>query len=335
LTHKEVSSGVVTLLDDVLEFDGEVSATTSKKDFIWISESRLTEPPRRVLYKINKEKWVRDLSIPFYKISHSSLVHSTYEFTKYQSFDGLEIPSYLIVPKGKIKGAIITAFYGGRNYYNYHYQILAELGFICLSPAVRGSWGHGKHWENMIKGDLGGSEILDIVWGGKFLEQKFSLQPSQIGIEGGSHGGYSTLRALTLPQGFKGQDSKYPFGFGICWAGFADLVDFYKNSNIPDWLANMLGPYEKNQELYLDRSPVNHFEELCAPLFITHGTQDSRVPPSTMNGFIEKLKNSEIPHFIYNMSGQGHTGGSIDERIDEYEKMFHFLESVTKLGWEC
>lgn len=334
LACKEDSPGVISKIDGLLSFEGEIGVSSKNKDFIWVGESNLTQPLTRILYKIKDSKWNKEFAIPFVKKSSEQLVHSTYEYIKYPSFDDLEIPGYVIIPKGKIKGAIITSFYGGGNYFNPSFQIMAELGFISLSPAVRGSWGHGKEWEEKLKGDLGGNEILDILWGAKFLEQKFGLKPSEIGIEGGSHGGYSTLRALTLPKGFKGQESQYPFGFGICWAGFADLVDFYKTSNIPDWLANMLGPFEENKDLYDERSPVNYFEELNTPLFITHGTKDSRVPPSTMDGFLEKLKASDVPHYIYLMDGQGHTGGSIDERVDEYKTMFHFLENTTKLGWE-
>lgn len=339
ITFQEESPGVVTELnipnesDARLVFEGDLFVHTEQKDFIWVYQSHLTQPPTLISFKMTKEGWKKLVEVPFVKIGEQSLVHSSYEFVKYPSFDGLEIPAYMVIPHGEIKGAIIMSFYGGENQYRTNFQIMAEQGFVYLSPAVRGSWGHGKEWEDKLKGDLGGNEILDILWGAKFLEDRFQLSPSQIGVEGGSHGGYSTLRALTLPANFKGVDSQYPFGFGICWAGFADLVDFYKTSNIPDWLANMLGPFEGNEELYRERSPVHFFEELKAPLFITHGTKDSRVPPSTMEGFLEKLKQSEVPHYIFLMDGQGHTGGSIEERVDEYRTMFKFLEETTNLGW--
>lgn len=335
LTFREESAGKVCQLEQELEFTGRVFVYSNEMDFIWACESNLSRSPSMILYRLKDSQWQREFEIPFIKKSAESIVQSTYEYVSYPSFDGLEIPAYVVIPKGEIKGAIITAFYGGSNDFNPMYQIFAEQGFINLSPAVRGSWGHGKEWENMIKGDLGGGEILDLVWGARYLEKKFNLRPEQIGLEGGSHGGYATLRGLTLPDNFKGQDSKYPFGFGICWAGFADIIDFYKTSNIPDWIVNMLGPYEENKELYADRSPINHFEELKAPLFITHGTKDSRVPGSTMESFLEKLKKSDIPHYIYLMDGQGHTGGSVDERIDEFKKMFNFLEESTGLGWRA
>lgn len=330
---KEEGIGSVSSLKDVLSFDGEAFVIAQKKDFLWVIRSNLTQTPERILYKLQNSRLEKVFSIPFVKKTNEDLVHSTHEFIAFTSFDGLKIPSYLVIPKGEIKGAVITAFYGGGNFFRAFYQIIAELGFVSLSPAVRGSWGYGKEWENKLKGDLGGNEILDLLWGAKFLEEKFDLTPSQIGVEGGSHGGYSTLRALTLPENFKGQESQYPFGFGICWAGFADLVDFYEKSNIPDWLVNLLGPYEENKELYKDRSPLTHFKELKTPLFITHGTKDSRVPPSTMDAFLRKLEQSRVPHYIYLMEGQGHTGGSIEERIDEYVKIFEFLNNSTSLNW--
>lgn len=334
MLHKELEVGVLLQKQLCeLRYEGNIVLSSKKSDFLWIGNSNLSQLSRRDLYLLRDDELHCVKSIEMIKKTQEELIHSTHQFISISSYDGLEIPSYLVIPKGEIKGAVITAFYGGSNSYSIFYQILAELGFMSLSPAVRGSWGYGKEWEKMLKGDLGGSEILDLIWAARYLENQYNLKPEQIGIEGGSHGGYSTLRALTLPASFKDQDSKYPFGFGICWAGFADLVDFYKKSNIPDWLANMLGPYEENKNLYLDRSPVNHFEELNTPLFITHGTQDNRVPASTMEGFLFKLQNSEVPHCVYMMKGQGHTGGSIEERVDEFKTMFEFLENVTKLGW--
>lgn len=195
-----------------------------------------------------------------------------------------------------------------------------------LSPAVRGSWGWGKDWENRLKGDLGGKEILDVVWGAKFLERELGLDPSRIGLEGGSHGGYAVLRALTMPDGFAGQESKYPWGFGLCWAGFSDLIKFHEDSWIADWLTDLLGPLSANRDLYVERSPLTHFSELEAPVFIVHGTHDRRVPPSTMTTFLEKLQASAKPHRIHFVEGQGHTGGDQKDKTLQYEAQQEFLQ---------
>ena len=161
------------------------------------------------------------------------------------------------------------------------------------------------------------------------MEKELQLKPHQIGVKGGSHGGYSVLRCMTMPQNFKGlEDTVYPYGFGVCWAGFADLEDFYKTSNIPDWLVDMLGPYEENSAKYKERSPINDFDNLNAPLFISHGTNDSRVSPTSMQGFIDKLNASDKDFELHLMQGLGHGGGSKEEDEIQYSKMMKFIENI-------
>ena len=297
-------------------------------DALWIYSSNMDSPARLSKYSF-EEELKAETTVPLFVGDEKKLVHNTYNYIEYESFDGKKVSAYLSLPKGEIKGAVITAFYGGTNYYSWQSQLFAELGLAELSPAVRGSWTHGLEWQQLIKGDLGGDEIVDLHWGAKYLEKELGLKPSQIGLEGGSHGGYSVLRGLTMPEGFKGREgTSYPYGFGVCWAGFADLEDFYKTSNIPDWLVDMLGPYEGNEEKYRDRSPIHHFENLKSPLFISHGTNDPRVSPTSMEGFLEKLRSSDKPHVIHTMSGLGHGAGGREEKLQLYAKMVEFLAGV-------
>ncbi|MBI4677396.1 MAG: S9 family peptidase [Elusimicrobia bacterium] len=295
---------------------------------VWLSCSTLDNPVTRHRFLPGKADLKPDTRLAIYRGDRERIVHNTYRFVKYPSFDGKTIPSYLSLPKAGLRGAVIIAFYGGQNSYDYETQMFSELGLAVLSPAVRGSWGFGKEWEALLKGDLGGNEILDIVWGARYLEKELGLKPGQIGVFGGSHGGFAVLRALTMPDGFSGQASKYPFGFGISWAGFADLEEFHRSSNVPDWLTDLLGPYKDNRDKHRDRSPLNHFEELQAPIFVVHGANDARVPPSTMEGFLEKLESSGKPHEIYRLEGQGHTSGSHEEKRRVYRAMLGFIDRL-------
>jgi dipeptidyl aminopeptidase/acylaminoacyl peptidase len=92
----------------------------------------------------------------------------------------------------------------------------------------------------------------------------------------------------------------------------------------------MLGPYEGNEKKYRERSPLHDFENLKAPLFISHGTNDARVSPTSMDGFIEKLKHSKKNYVLHMMSGLGHGGGSKAEELEEYSKMVRFLKELPK-----
>jgi dienelactone hydrolase len=308
----------------IFPFNGSCSLEPGERG-VWLTEIRIDSPQRRIELDLRSPNSGEIRSITMAAVDPRTLVHSTYRYLRYLSFDGLEIPAFLTIPKTKVRAAVITAFYGGKNRYDRYAQMLAESGVLLLSPAVRGSWGRGKQWEDMLKGDLGGSEILDLVWAARYLEREFGLPPAQIGLHGESHGGYAVLRAVTMPENFKGQASKYPFGFAICWAGFADLVAFHESSSIPDWLTNLLGPIATNRSKYLDRSPLTHFKELKTPLFISHGRNDTRVPLSTMQEFIDKLNRSDVPHEIHLQSGLGHSEPSRQELIEGHMRELNFI----------
>ncbi len=263
----------------------------------------------------------------FSKFSGQNLIHCTSELLSYRSFDQLEISAYLIKPKIPIRAVAVIAFYGGENYYHFHEQLFLENGIAIFSPAVRGSWGWGRDWEDHLKHDLGGKEIIDVIWAAKFISEKLNLPPKSVGVWGASHGGYAALRVLTLPKDFLGIDCEFEFGFGICECGFADLEDFYKTSRIADWLVDLLGHFPEKMDLYKQRSPIHFFQNLKAPLFIRHGTTDSRVPISTMTAFIEKLQNSDLFHEVMIQENQGHHTNDPQKLRIERAKILQFVES--------
>jgi dipeptidyl aminopeptidase/acylaminoacyl peptidase len=291
---------------------------------LWLYHTSMNQPAKLTAHSIDS-KILKVHEVCFYKREVEELIDFDYEYLEYESFDGKKVPALLSLPPGKIRAAYIISFYGGTNSFYKAEAIFAKYGIACLSPAVRGSWEYGKEWRDFIKGDLGGNEIVDLIWGAKFLEKRLNLKPSQIGVMGGSHGGYATLRALTFPESFNGVNTRYDWGFGICSAGFADLIDFYKTSNIPDWLDDMLGSYKDNEDKYIERSPLHNFERLRTPLMIEHGTNDTRVPYSTMTHFVDKLEKSNIPHEIIIKEGSGHNYSSAKEEAEVYEKEISFI----------
>lgn len=254
----------------------------------------------------------------------SELIHCSREALSYKSFDGLDIPALLFMPKGKLRGALVISFYGGNDVYLQHYQMFLEHGIAVLSPAVRGSWGWPKAWEDLIRGDLGGNEILDVIWGARFLRDRLKLPENKIIVEGGSHGGYSTLRTMTFPNPYNGVETSFNFAGGICWAGFADLNKFYEDSWISDWLVDFLGPF--NEAKYRDRSPVQHMDKLRGPLYISHGANDRRVPISTMTEFIEKLPRTPFKHRVVIQDGEGHGAAGLETELKHLAQMFDTID---------
>lgn len=263
--------------------------------------------------------------LPLTSVAPEQLEHTKTTWVSYPTFDGKSVKALLHSPKGPLKAAMVLAFYGGNEVYSRYIQMYAEMGIAILSPAVRGSWGWGREWEKLLEGDLGGNEILDVIWGAKYLQQTLMIPESKIGVYGGSHGGYATLRAITMPEGFKGvENCTFPFGFAYSQVGFADLHAFYRDSRIADWLIHLLGPY--NEEKYSERSPLTFFDNLKTPLLIINGKNDSRVPFSTMEKFIEKLRKSDKVYDILIHEKQGHGASNRAAALAELETIQIFLQ---------
>jgi dienelactone hydrolase len=224
--------------------------------------------------------------------------------------------------------AVITAFYGGGNNFSTRHQIYCEAGISWLSPAVRGSSGFGREFEALNDRDLGGDEIIDLFYGARFLEEKLGLAPSQIGVAGGSWGGYATMRALTYPPETNERNESYDLGFGMSHAGFSSIVSFYDATNIPDWIMLEAGDPSTESDKLLDRSPLMHVDLLDSPLLLTHGSNDNRVGVTESRQFHETARELGKPISYVEFEGQGHGIRGLINLLRYYQTQFDFLQSV-------
>lgn len=248
-----------------------------------------------------------------------------------------ELHAFLLEPRNPIEDpahrlALITAFYGGANRYSVLDQILCAAGLTVVSPAVRGSDGFGKAFYALNDKDLGGDEIVDLFAVARFVEQRTGLPARRIGVYGGSHGGYATMRALTFPPSTNKRNDLYPFGFGMAHAGFSDIKSFYDATNIPDWVVLESGDPNVPAELarMRDRSPLTHAARLRAPLLITHGSQDWRVPVAESRQFAAKAKAAGLPVQYVEFEGQGHHIEGLGLQAMAYQVRFDFLKAVAE-----
>ena len=203
-------------------------------------------------------------------------------------------------------------------------------GLTVISPAVRGSDGFGKAFSALNDGDLGGDEIVDLFHVARWAEKTLGLSPKQIGVYGGSHGGYATMRALTFPGAANAEP--YAFGFGLAHAGFSDIKSFHDQCNIPDWVVLESGDPAKPEQLarMRDRSPLSHVDLLRAPLLLTHGSNDWRVPVGESRAFDEKARALGKPVTYVEFAGQGHHIEGLALQRQLFQARFDFLMQVAK-----
>jgi dipeptidyl aminopeptidase/acylaminoacyl peptidase len=272
------------------------------------------------------------------------VVQSNVEAVMFDTFDKVPMTLGERLFQGKIHGflyspreslpeqeriLVVESFYGGGNEFNVHTQILCAAGIHVFSPAPRGVANVSAAFELLNDGDLGGFEVVDVMYGAKFMSDRLKIPPSRVGVFGHSHGGYETMRHLTFPETFGPVKFRFPWGFGIAESGFASIKGQYDGSNIKEWIAKEAGAPSRPGILqqWEDRSPINHAERLSGNLLLIHGTTDKRVPYAESKTFYDKLvalgKKSQAT--LVPLEGVGHVAIAKKDILERYAAWFRFL----------
>jgi dipeptidyl aminopeptidase/acylaminoacyl peptidase len=200
------------------------------------------------------------------------------EFLKYKSFDGLEIPAYMVFHRGlKKPRACIIWPHGGpwwevADQWNPAIQALSVGGFHIFCPNFRGSTGYGSEFERMNIKDPGGGDLQDVIFGAKYLRDGGFVEDAKIAIAGASYGGFMTFLAMT----------KFPdlWKAGAAIVGVTDWKEMYELSDAAfrSFIEELLGKPEENPTLFRDRSAINFVHQIKGPILIWHRANDSRCP---------------------------------------------------------
>ena len=288
---------------------------------------------------VDKAKFTFKTNLDLPQELKSKILHARQERLEYPTFDidpatgkTRMLHAFLYHPEKPLPKeqqlVMIQSFYGGGNYFSTRTQILAEAGIYVLSPSPRGSSGFGREFAALNDKDLGGNEIIDIIYAAKYISEKLDIPPQRIGVYGGSHGGYATMRCLTFPGEVNGNKAAFDWGFGISHAGFSDIVHFYENCNIPDWVTLEAGDPKTEADKLRDRSPLYHADKMVGKLLLTHGTNDSRVPIEGSRWMADSLRAYNKDVKLVEFEGQGHGIKGLENNVRNYRVWFDFLDTV-------
>jgi dipeptidyl aminopeptidase/acylaminoacyl peptidase len=257
--------------------------------------------------------------------------------TEYASGTDL-VPAYVFTPRpfdpGKRYPGLIVVHGGWHSRLDWHFfDLLAYAvgkGYVVVFPEYHSSSGYG---ETNHKSNFGNTDIADVLAAADYLERLPGVDPARLGIYGHSRGGMLTLMAIErAPTKFKA---------AVDVAGLTDLIAFmaYK----PDWrrAETASEPYfggklpSENLGPYVELSPLNHVDEIQAPLFIAATTGDKTVPLTLHTGrLIDALKarNKVFESKIYDKAPGDHLFlfGDTPERKDLFERSFAFLGKYLK-----
>ena len=205
---------------------------------------------------------------------------------------GGEKPPLLVKSHGGPTGAASVALDLG-------IQFWTSRGIGVVDVNYGGSTGYGTEYRRRLNGTWGIVDVDDCVNAARFLAARGDADPERLAIDGGSAGGYTTLAALTFHDEFQAGASYY---------GVSDLEALAKETHKFEsrYLDSLVGPYPERQDLYVERSPINHTDLLSCPLLLLQGLEDEIVPPNQAEMMFEAVKAKGLPTAYVPFEGEQH-----------------------------
>ncbi|MCE7742395.1 MAG: S9 family peptidase [Candidatus Heimdallarchaeota archaeon] len=299
-----------------------------KDRYLFYSRSDPQIPNVLALYDLTK-----NVEIPIV-IPDSEYVKEDFyepEFIHYTTFDNRKIGAVVYKPdieRGKKYPALVLApgGPGGRLQWDFYdfAQAAVNQGFVLISPHIRGSFGYGKEFRDLINFDIGGGDAKDYIYSKKYLESLEYVDMNRIGIFGGSYGGYMTYLQLT-----KYADAGW--NAGAAYVGITSWKTMY-DAGMPaykNWIEGLFGTYEENKELWEDRSPLNFVEHIQAPILMIQAVNDPRCTIGESRQFRDKLiqldKKEGVDFEYFEIGKEGHMTVGQEARLRTDKMILEFF----------
>src|SRR5699024_7743298 len=139
------------------------------------------------------------------------------------------------------------------------YYTSRGLGVVDVNYG--GSSGYGRAYRDRLRGQWGVVDVADTVAVMEHLVAEGIADGERLAIEGGSAGGWTTLACLTRTD---------TFAAGVSSFGVAELEDFRSDTHDFEsrYIDGLVGPYPQRRDLYVERAPLNHVDELEVPVLL-------------------------------------------------------------------
>ncbi len=251
---------------------------------------------------------------------------------RYKSFDGLEVPAFVLKPKSEGPHPVIIRIHGGpegqaRPSFSSTYQYWAnELGVAVIQPNVRGSTGYGKSYHLMDNGFKREDSVKDIGTLLDWIATQPDLDENNVMLYGGSYGGYMVLAGMVhYADRLKG---------AIDVVGISNFVTFLENTRSyrRDHRRNEYGDERDPamREHLMNISPNMHVDKMTKPMFIIQGYNDPRVPYTESEQMLAALKANGIPTWFLMAMDEGHGFRKKGNRDFQAAAMSMFITDLLK-----
>ena len=228
-----------------------------------------------------------------------------------------ELPPLMVLIHGGPTGMTSDGF-------SLRIQWWTSRGLGVVDVNYGGSSGFGRAYRERLNGQWGVVDVADCIAAARTLIEAGRADPRRIAIRGGSAGGFTTLAAITASGLFGAAASHY---------GVADLMllagDTHKFES--RYLDRLIGPLPQDEQVYRDRSPINHIDRIACPVIFFQGLDDKVVPPNQARTMADAMEARGLPVALYEFEGEAHgfrraetIRRTLDLELDFYGQIFGF-----------
>ena len=176
--------------------------------------------------------------------------------------------------------------------------VLANQGYFVFLPNPRGSAGFGEKFKRANIKDMGGGDLRDILAGIRYIVSTHPVDDHRVGITGWSYGGYMAMWAITQTDRFRA---------AVGGAGCADLLSYYGENGIDEWLIPYFGTsvYD-DPDVYARSSPINFIKRVHTPTLLIVGDSDVESPPAQSYEYWHALRTLGVKTELVVYPHEGH-----------------------------
>jgi dipeptidyl aminopeptidase/acylaminoacyl peptidase len=215
-----------------------------------------------------------------------------------ESTDGSTLHGWSMKPIGYLAPhrypAILEIHGGPHTQYGWaffhEFQVLAAQGYVVVYTNPRGSKGYGEDYCAAIQGNWGNKDWEDIQTATRWMQAQTYIHPGQLGVMGGSYGGYMTNWVIGHTTDFCAAITDRCVSNMVSMAGNSDFP-FNKDGYFK---GNAWGSLEEIRELWR-QSPISYFDNVQTPTLIIHSEGDLRCNVEQSEQVFTALQMRNIP----------------------------------------
>ena len=196
--------------------------------------------------------------------------------------------------------------------------VLASQGYYVFLPNARGSAGFGETFKRANIKDMGGGDLRDILAGIRHVVATHAVDDRRVGISGWSYGGFMAMWSITQTERFRA---------AVAGAGCADLLSYYGENGIDEWLIPYFGAsvYD-DPAVYAKSSPINFIKRVHTPTLLIVGDSDVESPPPQSYEYWHALKTLGVKTELVIYPHEGHEFSDPAHVLDRMQRTVSWFD---------